>query len=735
MTHARTPRRRLAAAITVALAVTAGPLMAGPAVATPEAVAAAAQATATQQDVIPFRDGATIAGAGRTGFLSRHTVDGKAVYEWMRYADGTTTALPAGTVAPMGGSDVVTQIDGSVHTLHDMATDAKPVAIDLGLLGEGYGSGRGLGPSTLFATKTTAAGGKEVHIVSIVGGTLVDDKVTGLPENAVIRRLFLSYSGTVVVRYDDAPGSTPGTRIAVIDVEKRQVVEDHEAKEGGNYDGDVALSPTHIAWIERPTFDTADVVVVRRDTRETKRVPLGKAGTLSVELAGDWLLYGQAGGYDAYQHKPLDALTAQSLTTGETVKLLDHFTSSAPGPDGTQLVRGGTVDEGEGVYRIALGQDGRPVTELVASTGKPTSLEVLGQSVPEVVDLDRASTPTPLNWTLSRTNARVRVDLTHTATGKVWTTSGYPTRASYTASWNGLFADGIAAHNGAYTWRMTADPANGIGPSLTRTGILRVERKTVQHDFNDNGTPDPLVRDRSGRLSRLDGGQFFGETVRLPENSALGTGWEIYDRIVSPGDVAGSAHSDIVARDMSGVLWLHQGSGHALSPRVRVGGGWQVYRQITGGSDMDGDGRSDLVAADTAGVLWFYKSTGDATKPFAPRQRIGGGWGIYNSLTATGNIGGGTAGDLVARDKDGVLWIYLGKGDGTFAPRTKVGGGWNSYADIVGIGDIDRDGRPDLLATTTVGGYAYRYDGTGDWRAPFGPSQLIRNGSGFVTVF
>ncbi|MGJ7420712.1 FG-GAP repeat domain-containing protein, partial [Streptomyces cinereoruber] len=105
-----------------------------------------------------------------------------------------------------------------------------------------------------------------------------------------------------------------------------------------------------------------------------------------------------------------------------------------------------------------------------------------------------------------------------------------------------------------------------------------------------------------------------------------------------------------------------------------VGGGWQVYDRLAGGSDLNGDGRADLVATDKAGDLWLYKGTGNASAPFAARTKIGFGWGIYNQITAVGNIAGAAAGDLVARDKDGVLWLYLGKGDGTFAARTKIGG-------------------------------------------------------------
>ncbi|WP_189853169.1 FG-GAP repeat domain-containing protein, partial [Streptomyces omiyaensis] len=95
-----------------------------------------------------------------------------------------------------------------------------------------------------------------------------------------------------------------------------------------------------------------------------------------------------------------------------------------------------------------------------------------------------------------------------------------------------------------------------------------------------------------------------------------------------------------------------------------------------------------------------------------------GGWTAYNQITATGNIGGAPAGDLIARDKNGVLWLYLGKGDGTFTARRQIGGGWNAYTDTLGIGDADYDGRPDLFAYGP-NKTAYFYAGTGDLGRPF----------------
>ncbi|MEU7031251.1 VCBS repeat-containing protein, partial [Streptomyces sp. NPDC046275] len=63
------------------------------------------------------------------------------------------------------------------------------------------------------------------------------------------------------------------------------------------------------------------------------------------------------------------------------------------------------------------------------------------------------------------------------------------------------------------------------------------------------------------------------------------------------------------------------------------------------------------------------------------------------------------------------------KGDGTFAPRVRIGAGWGGYSHLVGIGDADRDGRPDLYAANSGNTDSYLYKGTGSWSAPFGARE------------
>ncbi len=71
-----------------------------------------------------------------------------------------------------------------------------------------------------------------------------------------------------------------------------------------------------------------------------------------VGLVGNWVLHGYADkvyeGYAAYA----SALYANFIG-GPMHKVLDHATSTTPTPEGDLLVMGGTVEQGEGLYRIS----------------------------------------------------------------------------------------------------------------------------------------------------------------------------------------------------------------------------------------------------------------------------------------------------------------------------------------------------------------------------------------------
>ncbi|WP_051845620.1 VCBS repeat-containing protein [Streptomyces globisporus] len=724
MQHTRTPvprrPRRLGVAALAALAVTAG-VMGGPAAFPAAAVPAAPAASAAA--AVGFPPGGELWSLGRTGFLDRN---GSYQARWTRFSDGAVIPFPsAHTVLGSRDSDVVIDTWDRFAALKDMATGpagTELYRIDLDTLGTGA-QVTGAVDRHLFVSDS---GGSLLVYSPSTGSLPTKRAVSGLPADASRPWAVGAAGNTALVTYQTGTGR----HWALVDLTtgavtaQRQVPNLQEA----------TVSATHVAWTEQGADGNTTVVVLNRATGAVQRVPPATQGKVVVGLVGNWVTYGQADGLREYGPSPYLALTARELTTGTTRKLLDHVDSAIDAPGDAIGVLGGTVAQGRGLYRITPGTGGVPVATLVAPSGEPTKVTLLGSSIPSTIDLSRTKN-VDLKWRLSRINVSATLTLRNTRTGDTLVDDFHPlseqatdfTYAHYVwqgdTDWPGEPDRSTGAKTGTYTWRIDAEPLNGIGPALVASGSFTVVRSRPQpHDFDSDGSPDLLTRDSAGRLVLADTfhkdyGSGFAQ-LQEQHSKLVGQGFGIYDRLEATGDLGGSAVGDFVARDKAGVLWLFKGRGDTtFAGRIRVGGGWQAYHRLTGGSDLTGDGRADLLATDKAGVLWLYPGTGRDTAPFAPRRRIGGGWGGYDQLTAVGDLAGGPAGDLVARDTAGVLWLYLGKGDGTFAPRTRIGGGWGGYSRLVGIGDADRDGRADLYAP----GLLYR--GTGVWNAPLRPRE------------
>ncbi|EHN72222.1 secreted protein [Streptomyces coelicoflavus ZG0656] len=748
MHRSRVSRLRLTVAIAAVLATVSagGQAVAAPATAplsTPSSASAATAASATavqdvRQAAVPYPAGRSqLAGVGSTGFLTWGE-GGAADVLWTSFADGSTTDPMEGRSAWVAlgaeASDAVVLLlsDGRVE-LRDMRTKKSVTVVDPDDFGPSGQSAGAVG-TTLFVSTANDAGGEDVHLVDMVDGAPAARTVTGLPRDADNPHVVAGTPDRAVLTY-----KTAGTwQWALVDLADGAVVRRHTT---ASAPASVTLSETHVAWAETDAQGGSHVVVAPRGTGTDRRFAIGQAsGDVLVGLVGDWVTYGVSSELTAQDPNPLYALTARHLTTGATRKLLDHTRQTATAPDGTLYVSGGTAAGGEGLYRIAPGADGTPVATRVASSGEATKVTLLGDDIPDVVDLDRNKGRFRLEWRLSRVNVAMDITLRNTRTGEVKRADVYPLSTGYgdphrvhldwfgDVEWNSTRGMYSAAGAGPYTWRIEARPLNGIGPELVSSGTFTVARDPGLHDYDGDGSPDVLARDTGGRLwlnDTFDSREQHTYSYFQNPEQLVGGGWNAYDRIEGAGNLGGAPVSDLVARDRSGVLWLYLGKGDAESPftsRSRIGGGWNVYRQITGGSDLNGDGRADLVATDTSGALWLYKGTGNWRAPFAKRVKIGtGGWGAYDQITATGDIAGAPAGDLVARDRSGVLWLYLGYGDGRFAPRTRIGGGWNTYEHLVGIGDADHDGRADLYATDVrpQNQDPYLYKSTGAWRTPF----------------
>ena len=713
--HKRITGTRLATAVTAVLAVTAlgaGTLATAPAAYAAPAAASAFTAEESGLPVLPL--GSSLDSVGTTGALSYSMADGGGLeLLWTPYDNGTPTKLP---LDPNGywdesGTDVVALGDSSMRslTLRNMATPAAPgVTIDLAALDGDLVAV--LSPTSVLADIVNAEGYSELHIVTKNGDATTTTKVDGLPADVSwFQGASALRNGTILVAYETGTEEAPTAGRAVIDVASSSVIKAYDTKSG--FHPELQLTDSHVGWFESDAGSGLLMTTVDRATGVKKQTRVGDlVNDFWASLVGGWLVYGDT-------ESPAKAL---NLADGSTLTLDVQGLTSVSSADGSVTLEGSNETDGTGLFRITAGANGAaPVITKTADISIPDALEITEVHIADSTNLDATGGKVTMGWTLSRTDATIDVTITNTTTDASFTkTVNAPaTGDRFTYVWDGTI-NGVDAPNGEYAVEAEAYLLDDSDYAY-QGWLTKITRNANVHDYNNNGSTDLLVRDSAGVLWREDlRDRPVNGLIKSAQRTRIGSGWNTYKHIEAVGNVGGAATGDLLTVDSAGVLWNQLGKGDGtFAPRRQLGTGWGIYNKITGGSDLTNDGKADLIAVDTSGAWWLRKGTGDWAKPFGDRIKMGTGWNTYNQIVATGNIAGGAAGDLVGRDTSGVLWLHLGKGDGTFAPRVKIGSGWNVYSQLVAAGDVDSDGRLDLYAYGSGGSVLYR--GTGSYLAPF----------------
>ena len=315
-----------------------------------------------------------------------------------------------------------------------------------------------------------------------------------------------------------------------------------------------------------------------------------------------------------------------------------------------------------------------------------------------------------------------------------WVATGdaYPVEPTGEYTIPGLFTDTYriwARYAGEFGARSVLSSEVWAAAGQTQTvdfpSFLPDDFSYVNRDFSGEGDPDLLARTVSGDLYLFRGSGASGWSGQ----SLVGRGWRSFNTVLSVGDFSGDGYSDVLARNARGDLYLYRGDGAAgWLGSTKVGSGWSGFTAIVGPGDFDGDGWVDVLARNSRGDLYLFR--GDGASGWLGSVKVGSGWSGFNSITAAGDFNGDGAVDVIARKSTGALYLFPGNGTGGWLKAVLIGSGWGSFTAIIGGGDFSGDGNPDVIVRNTKGELIlYRGNGVGGWagsvRIASGWSRLL----------
>jgi hypothetical protein len=266
------------------------------------------------------------------------------------------------------------------------------------------------------------------------------------------------------------------------------------------------------------------------------------------------------------------------------------------------------------------------------------------------------------------------------------------------------------------------------------SGLPYTKVPTVVLTVPAPSVPLPPVKiagfDADGRgdvMGRTAGGDLYlypGQLRSFSKPMRIGTGWNMFNTLISPGDFTGDGKADVIGRTPAGKLYLYPGNGKggfAAGGKV-IGTGWNMFNTLVSPGDFTGDGKADVIGRTPAGKLYLYPGNGKGG--FAAGGKvIGTGWSMFNTLVSPGDFTGDGKADVIGRTPAGKLYLYPGNGKGGFAAGGKViGTGWNMFNTLISPGDLTGDRKQDLLGRKPDG-RTYLYAGTG--KAGYAAGVLI----------
>ncbi len=202
-------------------------------------------------------------------------------------------------------------------------------------------------------------------------------------------------------------------------------------------------------------------------------------------------------------------------------------------------------------------------------------------------------------------------------------------------------------------------------------------------DWNGDDTESVMGRDAYGRLWQYQSngaGGFVGDRVQV------GSGWSMFSDIMVTNNWTGDGHPNILGRTPGGALYLYTSDGnggweHGGYGQL-IGTGWNMFNTVLTPGDWKGDGHQALIGRTSTGDLRLYESAG-ASGGWVDGNGvvIGTGWNMFKVFMSPGDWNGDDTVDLIGITPSGEMYLYTtdGKGNWITGVGQDIDSGWNVF--------------------------------------------------------
>lgn len=202
-------------------------------------------------------------------------------------------------------------------------------------------------------------------------------------------------------------------------------------------------------------------------------------------------------------------------------------------------------------------------------------------------------------------------------------------------------------------------------------------------NWNGDGTESIFAMRADGGLVqyRSDGEGNF--TTGMPES--IGWGWNVFRDIMVTTNWTNNGRPNLLGRTAGGDLYLYtsNGSGGWMNGGVgiKIGTGWNMFDTVVTPGTWLGDGLQALIGRTPAGQLRLYQSNGAGGWVNGYGVLIGTGWNVFTRFMSPGDLNGDNQVDMIGATPAGGLYLYPSDGHGNWLNNglgIMIGSGWNS---------------------------------------------------------